>query len=102
VSTITAASSLADIRAVYLDNVSYAEDASVTKAKAFITACKALMLTLAERQVHGGRGGGQEIQFNLEMIANEKKTAESWLAGADDTGGSGGGIVHVDFGRFRD
>lgn len=100
-STITGSSTLEEIRTEYLANASYAEDASTAKAKAFVTACTALLLALAERQVHGGRGGGQEIQFNLELIAKEKSAAQTWLAGADESSAGGGGIVHADLSGFR-
>lgn len=44
--SLTSASTLAQVEASYDDNASYAEDASVAKAKAFVTACRILLRRL--------------------------------------------------------
>lgn len=43
-STINSTSTDADIRAAYLDNCTYSEDGSVDKAKAFVSACRAMIV----------------------------------------------------------
>ena len=45
-SALTSASTLTDVQNAYVDNASYAEDASIAKAKAFVTACRILLLKL--------------------------------------------------------
>lgn len=102
-STLTSASTLAQVRAAYMDGASYAEDASPSKCKAFITACRFLLLMMPKRASHGGRQG-EEIEIDPSVIQEEKEAAENWLSGNDPTGSgsAGGGIVHVDFNGFRE
>lgn len=96
--TITSASTIADIRAAYLDNLSYSTDSSVAKAKAFIEACRAI---LAWPEV--STEDGSTTQFNLEQVAAQLAAAEQWLAANDTTTAGGFGTVkHVDFAGFRD
>jgi hypothetical protein len=102
VSTLSSTSTLDQIKAAYADNASYAEDASTTKAKAFITACRLLLLKLPKRAVHGGRGGGEEIELDLTLIAEEMKQANAWLSAAATIEYGGAGYVHVDVGDFRE
>lgn len=101
-STLTSASTLAQAKASYLDNASYAEDSSVAKCKAFITACRFLLLMMPKRASHGGRTG-EEIEIAPDVIQAEKEAAEAWLAGqpADDGTGGGAGVVHCDLSDFR-
>ena len=49
-STLTSASTLAQVKAAYADNASYVEDNSVAKCRAFITACTILLLNLPAEQ----------------------------------------------------
>lgn len=75
-STLSSSSSYSDVKAAYLDNMSYAEDASVAKARAFVTACSALLLFRPEDSQHGsGR-----TRFNMSQIEREKLAAMRWLA----------------------
>ena len=103
-STLSSASTLAQVQAAYDDNASYAEDNSVAKCKAFITACRFLLRRVPKRAAHGGRSG-EEIEFDPDVIQKEKEAAELWLSGNDDdtdsgTGGAGS-IVHCDVSDFR-
>ena len=47
------------ITAAYRDNMAYAEDGSVTKAKAFVTACTAMLSRGIRRIQHGG----EDLEF---------------------------------------
>ena len=49
-STLTSSPVHAEVEAAYVDDASYAEDGSVSKAKAFVTGCRILLRRLpAER-----------------------------------------------------
>lgn len=82
-STLTSASTYAQIQAAYRDNASYAEDHSVAKAKAFVTACRFLLLELPR-----SAGTPQaETTTAIDLIQKEKTAAEEWLGANDvDTG----------------
>ena len=43
-STLSSSSTRADVEAAYADDASYVEDASVPKARVFVTACRLLIL----------------------------------------------------------
>ena len=101
-STLSSASTLAQVQAAYDDNASYAEDASVSKCKTFITACRLLLRRMPARSVHGGRGSGEEVETTVGLIQTEMREAQSWLAGNDTTGTGAGGVRHYDFSGYRD
>jgi len=77
-STLNSASTLADIKASYADNASYAEDGSPAKARAFITACRLLLLKLPKRASKGG-GQGEEIELESRLFAEEIAEAKRYL-----------------------
>lgn len=93
-STLSSSSTLTAIKNAYIDNASYAEDASTAKAKAFITACRILLLKLPKRAAHGR---GNEVELDPRLIHDEMKAAQRWLAGQ-----SAGAITHVSLEEFRD
>lgn len=103
--SISSTSTLDEIRAAYLDNVGYAEDGSATKCRAFITACRALLLRMPAEQ--GTRESHQKM--NPELIQKEIAAAESWLTATGNSlsGGSSGGatsgslVTRADFRNFR-
>lgn len=101
-STLTSTSTIAQAKAAYFDNASYAEDESVAKCKAFITACRFLLLMMPKRASHGGRTG-EEWEIDPGVIQAEKLAAESWLSGQPTSDGTGGGagVVHCDLSDFR-
>jgi hypothetical protein len=78
-STLDSQSSLDDVRAAYADNASYQEDGSAAKCRAFMTACRLLLLHLPKRMAHGGRGN-EEIEMDLTVIQAEIREARQWLA----------------------
>ena len=93
-STLDSSSTLAEIKAAYADNASYQEDASVSKARAFATACRLLLMKLPKRMA---QGAGEEIELDLGLIRQELNTATGWLS-ANSTSGA---IKHVSFENFR-
>ena len=75
-STITSSSTIEDINAAFLDNVSYQEDGSVAKCRAFITAALALLI---HRPKFIGNGP-QQIAFDPVQLRKEIETARQWQA----------------------
>jgi len=101
VSTLNSNSTLDEIQASYADNASYEEDGAATKARAFITACRLLVLKLPKRSAVGGGGAGaQELELDVPLIQGEMAAAKAWLA-ANDTATNTGQTKHVDFTDFR-
>lgn len=95
-STLSSSSTLAQVKAAYDDNASYAEDASVTKAKAFLTACRILLRRLPARSKSGD---GSEVELDVALIRKELEEATSWLSQNDLSGG--GGVRFPDFADFK-
>ena len=93
-SSLTSASTLAAVEASYDDNASYAEDASVTKAKAFVTACRILLRRLP------AEAGTREshVRLSPELIRKEMTEAQAWLQ-ANDAGGPR--VTRVNFKNCR-
>jgi len=106
-STLTSSSSIDEIIASYADNASYEEDGSVTKARAFVTACRLLLLKLPKSASVGGgdRGGGHEMELEPRLIKEELAAAQQWVALNASTA-SDGSTRHTtsysDFTNFRD
>jgi len=76
-STLTSANTLAEIIASYTDNASYREDNSASKASAFATACRILLLKFPKRTAHGGRGG-DETEIDPVLIEKQLADAEQF------------------------
>jgi hypothetical protein len=95
--TITSASTVEDQRAAYLDNLSYQTDSSVSKARAFVEACVALLMTLPKSIATGGTNA----DLNPELIQKQLEYAQRWLA-LNNTSSNGGSVRHLDFRNLRD
>jgi len=90
---LSSASTDAQVWAAYDDNASYQEDASVTKCKAFITAC-VIILRRNPRRI-GTRE--EDTELNADGIRDELRAARDWLEANDPAGGgvddpSGSGV----------
>jgi len=96
-SSLTSASSLTEIKAAYLDNASYQEDADLAKARAFITACRMLLLKLPQ---HASQGDGVEVTLDVRMLQNEMNAAKRWIANSA-AGSIGGGVRVASFQNLR-
>ena len=73
--TLSSSSTLAQVEAEYDDNASWFEDQSLTKAKAFVTACTILLRRLYRLQSKGANTLG----FDPERIEEQRKEAKEWL-----------------------
>jgi len=82
-SSLTSASTLPEIKAAYADNASYVEDGSAVKARAFITACRLLLLRLPKRAMKGGRASGEEIELEPRLLAEQIGEAKKFLSEAN-------------------
>lgn len=87
---------LAAARAQFLDNCEYDAHNSASECRAFITACRALVLLIPARV---GQGGGKEIEVEIGEIRQQQQAAQAWLASHPDAASSG--VVYPDFHRFR-
>ena len=95
-STLTSSSTDAEVWAAYDDNASYEEDASRTKALAFITACRILIRRRPKRMYRDDRGS----DFDEVAIREEMQAARRWLSlnPASDTPR----VREADLSYFRD
>jgi len=96
-STLSSSSTLAEIQAEYDDNASYAEDDSVAKAAAFVTACRMLLRVIPKVSVQGGRGGF-ELHTDPESLRQQISEATRWRSLRQ----TAGGVRHTSLEDFRD
>lgn len=98
-SSLSSASTLTEIENSYLDNASYEEDASVTKAKAFVTACRMLLMKWPALVSQGGN----QLQLNAAGIKAQLERAQAYVAanGSSGTAGQSGSVKHPSFATFR-
>lgn len=98
-STLSSDNTYKEILAAYMDNAGYEEDGDVTKAKAFVTACRMLIRYPSRLQV-GGRQAGHEMEIDVAELRAEMAAAQSWIAANDQP--TGGRTTYGDFSTFRD
>ena len=101
-SSLSSSSTLAQVYAAYADNASFEEDASVSKCRAFITACRLLLSPKFSpaRSRGAGRDAG-EVEFDYEAVKSQLQDAQAWLLANGDQSGAGA-VRHPDFTGFRD
>jgi hypothetical protein len=85
--------------AAYLANADYAETSDSTKAAAFATACRQLLVIMPKRSAHGGRGA-EETELSPELVQGELRRAERWSA--QNTRSAGGGRRYFSLENFRE
>lgn len=95
-STLTSASTLDQVIASYADNASYQEDQDPGKARAFVTACRILLLKLPSKSAHG-RGGS--IELSVAEVRMQLEAAQRWLATSPAATND---VAHPTFQNFRD
>ena len=95
--SLSSTSTDAEVKAAYDDNASYAEDASATKAAAFVTACRILLRRLPKR---GKLGGRHEIELDPKILRLELSDARQWLA--TNASGAGSGLRAFSLEDYRD
>lgn len=80
-STLDSSSTWAEILAAYDDNGSYEEDNDVSKARAFVTACRLMLRQFPKRTAHGGSGRDTtEMEMDPRLIREELQQAQQWLS----------------------
>lgn len=94
---VTSASTDEQVWDAYDDNASYQEDESVTKAQAFITACRLLL----RRRPNQISQNGQSVAFEAGAIQKGLDDAREWLA-LNNTSANGGSVRHLDFRCLRE
>lgn len=87
---LSSASTIDEIRAAYDDNASYEEDGDVTKARAFITACRMMIGHLPTQSV---QGPNNSISLGIDLIAKQLDAAKKWLIDNDTSTRNGGPTV---------
>lgn len=95
--TVSSSSTRAQIEASFDDNASYAEDNSVTKARAFVTAGRILLRRYAEQSTLGATS----LRRNLSMIKEQVDEAVQWLQ-QHDTAREGGRYTVATFDGRRE
>ena len=95
-SSLSSASTLAQVKDSYDDNASYAEDNSVTKARAFETACRILLRRLPKEAAQAD----SRIEINSTEIHAELNEVKSWLR-VNDSSRQGVSVVGASFASFR-
>lgn len=98
-STLDSSSSREQMLAAYYDNASYEEDASASKAAAFITACRFLLRQDPKRS----RKGESEVELDPAVIRQELLDARFWLSAHDTSAAANRSrVMHPSFDNFRD
>ncbi len=95
--TLDSSSTTAEIAAAYLDNAGYFEDGSVSKAKAFVTACTAMMT----RGITVFEHGGERMEFSPRDLRALSAEAQKYVGSNAGIADGGVGIHHADFREFR-
>lgn len=97
---LTSGSTRAQVLAAYRDNASYDVQNSPTMCRAFIDACRHLLILTADEV----RQGQSMTAHNSLKIQSELDNAISWLVSNDTTAAGrvpGDRVVYADFGDFR-
>jgi hypothetical protein len=101
-STLTSSSTYAQVLAEYDDNASWEEDASLSKAKAFLTACR-FLLRYAKVQSRTGRGTGASQEMDYDTIRSEMNEARAFVADQEASASSSTNpsVTHADWQALR-
>ena len=97
--TLSSSSTFTEVVNEYIDNASYLEDASTTKAKAFVTACMILLIKYPEEI----QQGNEQIKRgkNLEVLHKEKQAAEKYIKANRSVDAGGPGVKYLSVENFR-
>jgi len=88
-----------EIADAVVDNLSYAEDGSVSKCRSFITAVQAWIFTRPKRAADGA--AETSIDLPIEEARRLLDDARSWLASNGEASDGAAGIKHLGFEDFR-
>ena len=99
-STLNSSSTEDEIEAALIDNASYEEDRSVSKAKAFLTA---LRIRIAQAQSNVAEGA-TAIQYDLNMLYQQSNEVRRWLAENDTSPklNPTGNVKFISFKNYRE
>ena len=79
--SLSSTSTDAEVRAAYEDNADYDVEASPTKAKLFIQACRIRLSRMQDEVAHGD----VRVRESYEKFANQLKSAVTWWQSNDTT-----------------
>lgn len=82
------------LQAAYVNNCGYAEANDATMAKAFISACRAL---IGLRPAKAAHGRGASVEFDWRALERQIEQAKAWLVSVNTPD-----VIHPDFGNLRD
>jgi hypothetical protein len=97
VSSLSSTSTTAEVQAAYDTNASYAEDNSLPKVRAFITAVRILLRRTASNVVKGSN----QVSLNLEVLEKELARAQAWFEARDPDANIRPVTTRADFRNFR-
>lgn len=95
--TVSSVSTDQQVWDAYDDNASYEEDASITKAQAFVTVCNLLL----RRRPASVTADGTAVTFDARAISEALERARSWIA-TNNTSANGGSVRYWDTRGLRD
>lgn len=81
----------------YHDNADYAETGSIAKARAFVTACRRLLVL----QPSESANRETTTRFDMKLIQQELEMARQWLAANDTSAADRASVTRADFRNFR-
>lgn len=86
-----------EARDAYLDNADYAEAGSVSKARAFVTACRRLKVLLPRVSAENG----SRAEFDPQQLQKELEAAQGYVDSNPEDGDSTGSVALADLRSFR-
>lgn len=96
--------SFAEAQAAYLENADYAAASSLTKARAFVTAGRRLLVLVTTGRIPSG--ASLDFTGNLDAVREQIRDAERWIALQPDPSATdarvNGGVRHFSFAGYRD
>lgn len=97
---ISSSSTLAEVKAEYIDNAGYDANDSASECRAFIKACRVILAWPKRSQK-----GDVETEFDLSQVRSLLDDALAWLASNDDSSESDssgyGSVIHPDLAGLR-
>lgn len=94
---LSSSSTLDQIVDSYVDNASYAEDDSITKARRFVSAVRILLVKRPSSMTKGSN----QLNFNLEILGRQLDEAQKWLEARDPDANAGPMVTRPSFQNFR-
>lgn len=95
--SLSSSSTMAQVEAAYDDNASYAEDDSITKAKAFVTAVRFLLRRLYSSEAFGSAS----LSTRVDLLRDELRDAQKWLEARDVDSLPSPRVTRANFQNFR-